>query len=321
MELATTVRPLSPFRPLALGTSVYAIGSCFAELMAERLRQYLFPVILNPHGIVYNPVSAAAMLDPQWREPELFLHEGQWRSLDHHSGLAWGARDQALQLLANAERLKVHALEQSQCLLLTLGTAQAFTLAGQNRVVANCHRLPQSLFGRRRLNGRECWEALAPPLLAWLEQDPKRQAVVTVSPVRYLRDGLVDNSRGKAALLLLCEELEAAHPRLSYFPAYEILIDELRSYRYFERDMVHPNALAVDLVWERFARTYLEPETLPRLADMDRLLAALRHRPAAGTDQRALGEKSLRRLAQLETTCPELDTTAWREAFQAMVEP
>lgn len=305
---------------MELGSSVYAVGSCFAELMTERLRRYLFPIVLNPHGIVYNPVSAAAMLDPEWREPQLFLHEGQWRSLDHHSQLAWGRRGEALQLLANGERLKQHALRSSQWLLLTLGTAQAFHLAGQQRVVANCHRLPQSLFQRQRLSTSQCWDALAPPLLAWLEEEPDRQAVVTVSPVRYLRDGLIDNSRGKATLLLLCEQLEQAHPRLSYFPAYEMVVDELRSYRYFERDMVHPNDLAVELVWQRFAKTYLPSEALPRLAEMDRLLAALSHRPGPESDQRALGRKSLRRLEQFEAHCPELDTTAWREAFRAMLE-
>lgn len=321
VELITSVRPSPPLTPLALGTPVYAVGSCFAELMAQRLRRYMFPVVLNPHGIVYNPVSAAAMLDPNWREPRLFLHEGQWRSLDHHSQLAWPDRDQALQLLANAERLKTHALEESRFLLLTLGTAQAFTLAGDGRVVANCHRLPQSLFQRRRLDPQQCWEALAPPLLAWLDADSRRQAVVSVSPVRYLRDGLVNNSRGKAALLLLCERLESAHPRLNYFPAYEIVLDELRSYRYFERDMVHPNALAADLVWERFAQVYLKPEAIPRLVEMDRLAAALEHRAGPLGDSRALGKKSLARLEQLEQACPGLDTAAWREAFLAMIEP
>lgn len=303
---------------MALGSRVYAIGSCFAERMAEQLRGYLFPTVLNPYGIVYNPVSAATMLDPVWREPELFLHEGRWRSLGHHSQLGWSSRSQTLQLLANAERSKAHALESSQWLLLTLGTAQAFGTAHGDQVVANCHRLPQQLFRRRLLPPEECLRALRSPLLAWLEQDQERQVVLTVSPVRYLRDGLVENSRGKAVLLLVCQALEREHPRISYFPAYEMVIDELRDYRYYERDLAHPNALTVELVWQRFAATFLDPQCLPALAEMDKLNRALQHQAPPQSDRRALGRKSLRRLAELRRRFPALDLRAWEDAFRAM---
>lgn len=318
LVLSTPVKPDPPAQRMGLGDSIYAVGSCFAERIAERLRRYLFPVVLNPYGIVYNPVSASEMLHSGWREPELFLHDGTWRSLGHHSQLAWGSRAQALQLLANAERLKVHALQSSKWLLLTLGTAQCFRLAGHATVVANCHRLPQSLFERGRLSVRQCLEALAGPLGEWLQADPARQAVLTVSPVRYLRDGLVENSRGKAALLLACEALEAEHPRITYFPAYEMVLDELRDYRYFERDMAHPSSLAVDLVWERFATSYLDDSARSALAEMDKLLAALDHRPGPDTDLKALGRKSLERLARLAERCPSLDLSPWRETFRAM---
>jgi hypothetical protein len=304
---------------MPVGGAVYAVGSCFAEQMAARLRRYLFATVLNPHGIVYNPICAAGMLDPTWREPELFLHQGLWRSLAHHSSLAWGSRGEALQLLANAERLKAHALQSSRWLLLTLGTAQAFRLAGSGLVVANCHRLPQQLFRRQRLELQECLQALRAPLHEWLEQDEQRQAVLTVSPVRYLRDGLVENNRGKAVLLLVCEALEREHPRVHYFPAYEIVLDELRCYRYFERDMVHPNALAADLVWQRFAQTFLRAEDLPALEEMDKLLAALDHRPGPAGDLRALGRKSLQRLERLRESYPELQLQQWEESFRAML--
>lgn len=316
--LSTPVQPGPPARRLALGTPLYAVGSCFAELMAERLRRYLFPVVLNPHGIVYNPVSAAEMLHSGWREPELFLHEGQWRSLGHHSQLAQSSRGQALQLMANAERLKAHALESSQWLILTLGTAQCFRLASGGQVVANCHRLPQSLFERRRLSVRECLDVLRAPLWEWLNGDQDRQVLLTVSPVRYLRDGPVENSRGKAALLLACEALEAEHSRIAYFPAYEIVLDELRDYRFFERDLAHPSALAVDIVWHRFAETYLEESALQAVSEMDKLQAALEHRPGPDSDPRALGRKSLQRLARLAQRCPALDLSHWQETFQAM---
>lgn len=296
------------------------VGSCFAEHLAERLQRYLFPRILNPYGIAYNPVSLARTLDPSWFEPEIFLHDAHWRSFQHHSSLAWTSKEQTLQLLANAERLKHHALDQSRWLILTLGTAQAFCLAGSNEVVANCHRLPNSLFRRRLLGFDECLQALQSRLHNWLEADPSRHVVLTVSPVRYLRDGLVENSRGKAVLLLLSQTLEASHPRITYFPAYEILMDELRSYRFFENDMVHPNSLAVDIVWQRFVETFVSSEEQKTLRELEKLWRALNHVVTPSTDLAALARKSLERLGRVQRAAPQLDTLAWQERFQAMIE-
>lgn len=299
------------------GHHVYSVGSCFAEMIAGRLKRYLFSVVLNPYGIAYNPASVAGMLRPDWREPELFLHHGLWRSLSHHSELAWSSRAETLQLLANAERVKQHALAHSQWLLVTLGTSQAFHLP-DGRVVANCHRLPQSLFQRKRLSVQQCTDVLVAPLVEWLEEEPSRQVILTVSPVRYLRDGLVENNRGKAALLLAAEAAESAHPRLVYFPAYEIVIDELRSYRYFERDLCHPNTLAGDIVWQRFVQDFMHNDCPPVFQEMEKLLSLLEHRQSSQTDRRAMGRKGLERLERLQQRQAKLDLSHWKDSFQAM---
>lgn len=319
-NLSTRVALAPSTTKLGLGERVYAIGSCFAEHLAARLQRYLFPRVLNPYGIAYNPLSLARMVDPTSYEPELFLHDARWRSLQHHSSLAWTSREQTLQLLANAERVKHHALEESRWLILTLGTAQAFTLASSKEVVANCQRLPNSLFQRRLLNLEECLLALQPHLHGWLDADPSRQVVLTVSPVRYLRDGLVENARGKAVLLLLCQALEASHPRINYFPAYEIVIDELRSYRFFENDMVHPSALAVDIVWQRFLETYLKEDEQPILTELEKLWRSLEHVITPSSDLAALGRKGMERLQRIQRTAPQLDTVQWEERFQAMLD-
>lgn len=319
--LLTTQVPITKAEArFELGDRVHAVGSCFAEHLAEKLRRYLFPVVLNPYGVMYNPISLARAIEPGWSEPELFLHDGLWRSLRHHSSLAWTSREQSLHLLANAERYKQHALKTSRWLVLTLGTGYAFTLATGGEVVANCQRLPNSLFQRRLLDLQECRDALEPPLHNWLQEDEARQVVLTVSPVRYLRDGLVENSRGKALLHLLCQALETAHQRISYFPAFEIVCDELRSYRYFESDLVQPNALAVDIVWNRFQKAYFQEEDLSTLTLMEKLVRAFEHRSGPLTDSRALGRKSLQRLEQLRTKAPNLDLNIWEERFRAMLE-
>lgn len=297
-----------------------AVGSCFAEHLAGKLKRYLFPVVQNPYGILYNPLSLARALTPDWLEPQLFLYNGLWRSLHHHSSLAWSSREHTLQLLANAERYKQHALQESRWLVLTLGTGHAFCLVSNGEVVANCHRLPNQLFRRRLLEVEECLCALEPALRAWLTGDPERQLLLSVSPVRYLRDGLVENSRGKAILHLLCRELESRLERVHYFPAYEIVCDELRSYRYFERDMVRPNDLAVDIVWQRFVESYLRPEEVPVLAQLEKLWQAFEHEPTPHTDLPALGQNSMRRLEQVRRSAPKLDFHFLEERFQAMLD-
>jgi hypothetical protein len=318
--LSTTATARSAQAQITLGSRIYAVGSCFAALMAERLNRYLFPTLLNPYGIAYNPITVAQMLEPRQITHDLFLHDGLWRSLSHHSSLASPSRGQALQALEDAETAKLQGLRDSRWLLLTLGTAQVFTLA-DGRVAGNCQRLPQALFRRRRLQEQECLQPLQSSLLAWLDSDSRRQAVVTVSPVRYLRDGLVENNRGKAALLLACEALENAHPRVTYFPAYEILIDELRDYRFYERDLAHPSALAVDIIWQRFAATFLHSSCLSAISEMDKIHALLQHRPSTHTDSQALAAKLRQRLERLRKLHPELDAHCWWRSLSHLESP
>lgn len=319
MQLTTpvTLEPM-PFS-LNLGTSIYALGSCFAERVGERLARYLFPVTLNPYGILYNPLSLAPALAPNPPRESVLLHQGRWRSLHHHSQLAAETPQETRRLLRQAEERKVQALTESELLLLTLGTAQVFELQNNGRAVANCHRLPQQLFRRRRLCAQQCYEALAGPLTEWLDGNTKRQVVVTVSPVRYLRDGLVENSRGKASLLLACEELESNHPRLHYFPAYEILTDELRSYRFYQADMVHPTELAVDLIWERFRELVVHPGEAPAYQELERLHKARNHRFSPSSDQAPLAKKSLVRLEKLAASYPQLALSEYREYFESLL--
>lgn len=320
MQLTTPVDLKSLPFTIPLGTPIFALGSCFAARVGERLANHLFPTILNPYGTLYNPESLATVLRPEVPSSGLFLHHGAWRSLAHHSSL--GAKDPCTTRarLLQAEKLKREALEQSQVLLLTLGTSQAFELRNGQRVIANCHRLPQQLFRRRRLSCSQCLGVLQEPLVSWLEADPQRRAIVTVSPVRYTRDGLVNNSRAKAALLLTCEALENEHPRIHYFPAYEILVDELRDYRYYEADMAHPTALALEIVWRRFCNLVLDSKAVQALGELERLWKARQHRFTADSDPIPLARRSLRRIQELGQAHPGLDLSSHHDYFQSLLE-
>ena len=303
MRFTTPVTLLPPSSPLALTTSFVALGSCFADRMGARLSESYLRVTTNPVGIHYNPVSLARSLVSH-PDPELFAHHGLWRSLDHHGHLSGRTPQECGRVLGRAEQELDEALQGAQVLLLTLGTAQVFETVVSGRIVANCHRLPQDLFRRRRLTVQESLEALGPPLEKWLRSDERRRVILTVSPVRYLRDGLVDNNRGKAILLLTCEELVSLHPRIEYFPAYEILTDELRDYRFYADDMVQPSAVAVDYIWQKFSRHYFPAsiEELTRLAQKVRGLE--QHRPSRLTDVEHLGEKREALLRQIRKLIP-----------------
>lgn len=292
VKLTTSVHcPASP-TPLELGTNVLCLGSCFAERVGGLLGEHLFPTHINPCGIAYSPVHLARHLSSERPYPSLFLHESRWRSFSLHSDLSDRSIEKTRELIEQAHMRLDQALESSRLLLLTLGTATVHELALSGEIVANCHRLPQSLFSRRRLSLEQCLQALHPPLSRWLEHDPQRRLIVSVSPIRYLRQGLVENARSKAVLLLTAETLTQTLPRSEYFPAFEILTDELRDYRFYDDDMAQPSRTALKIVWERFGDTFFSDSDKKTLALATQLYALRKHRPTTYTDLAKLRAKS-----------------------------
>jgi GSCFA family len=315
MRFTTTVKIEPSKEPIELGTPILALGSCFADRIGRTLDQALFPVTINPTGIFYNPISLARGLELPIPNPQLFLHQGRWRSLNHHSRLAGETAPQSLRHIAEAESLRQKALGQAQLLILTLGTAQVFELQNRRHVVTNCHRLPQSLFYRRRLSLQEAVQAMRPSLHHWLAQKPRGRVILTVSPVRYLKGGLVENSRAKAVLVLACEELCRALPRVDYFPAYEILHDELRDYRFYLDDLVQPSDLAVGHVWEAFCKTYFGPKAMDILSLIQKANLLAQHRLTGYSKPQSLAAKGLSILDEIESKQPGLETSRLKQVF------
>jgi hypothetical protein len=315
MQLSTPVTLPEPPQVLDLGTRFLSLGSCFADRVGHKLEDALFPTTVNPTGIHYNPVSLSGCLKPNIEQPELFLHHGLWRSLQHHSSLSGTTHQEASLCLTQASQRRLKALETAHVLVLTLGTALVWETIGSGRVVANCHRLDNSLFRRRRLDVGEAVQALHKPLHDWLDASISRTVILTVSPVRYLRDGLVENSRGKSVLLLCCEELERSHTRVVYFPSYEIFVDELRDYRYYADDLLQPSPLGVNFVWEAFCQTFFTEETRRLLARVKKVQKLARHRPSARSKIGKLGQKGLEVLDELEGSGAQLESRELRAKF------
>ncbi len=254
------------------------LGSCFSDSIAEKLAAHAFKVVGNPFGTLYNPLSIAKMIssalqlppqeesNPIFDTPSTIYYDGLWHSFLHHGRFSHADRAVFEQNIAESIRIGREALQDASVIIITFGTAWVYERNGE--VVSNCHKLPEKEFTRRRLRVEEIvsvWQPIVDKLTA-----QGKRIIFTVSPIRHKRDGLHENQLSKATLLLAIEQLQ--HTRritntslqdgaVEYFPAYEIVLDELRDYRFFAEDMVHPSAVAIDYIWERFGDTYFSAAT------------------------------------------------------------
>lgn len=264
------------------------IGSCFADYIGERMRFCRWSAFPNITGTLYNPASIANILRIAITSDNLFeaINESLeqngelWVSWLADSGFTTYSRQETQDRLLSRLNLLRERLKEARTLIVTFGTAWIYELRERpGYVVSNCHKFPGDNFLRRRLSIKEItdnWNSLL-GLLA--EHFPNLRIIFTVSPVRHLKDGFEGNSRSKAILQLACEEICGANPRTDYFPSFEIMNDDLRDYRFYSPDMVHPSDMAVDYIWEKFQQRYLSEASRKLLADGEKVTKRLNHRP------------------------------------------
>lgn len=317
--------PEYPFR-ISYQDHILSLGSCFAEHIGQRLSGFHFYSLLNPYGILYNPFSIAQGLqrllqDAPFQQRELLEHQGLWHSFFHHGAFSHPDREEGLAGINAAYRRAQGFLLTANRLVITMGTAFVFIYRPSGEVVANCHKLPGSAFERRRLHPREVIAALEPVLYELKNRQPELEVILTVSPVRHLRDGLLENQRSKAALLLACGELCRQLPFAHYFPSYEIVMDELRDYRFYAADMIHPSAVAIDYIWQRFGEAFFDEPTEQLMQRINKVLIASRHRPfhPSSEPHQLFLRQQLEIIAQLEREFPFLNMNREREAFRAQL--
>ena len=285
MNFRTQVKPEKVAFTFSHTTPVVLMGSCFAENIGERLADFFFPVDSNPFGTLYNPASLAEGLrmlidGRQLSASDLFSHEGVFHSFTHHSRFSAATEEVCLRKINERLQSSSIALREAERLIITFGTAWVYKLRSNERVVANCHKLPDSMFERVRLTVGEIvadWRKLLETLQ---RENPRLKILFTISPVRHWKDGAHGNQLSKSTLLLAVDELRKQYPdQAGYFPAYEIMMDELRDYRFYADDMLHPSSLAVDYIWESFATSYFTTDSRMLLKELARIRSALNHRP------------------------------------------
>jgi len=254
------------------------IGSCFSVNLAKKLSQAGFQVQSNPFGIQYNPVSIFQTLawlttDSNFSETCLEQLSNSWISWMHHHNEQFETKDQLLNKIYQT-REEWNSFNAETPLFITLGTAWAYELSEKKILVANCHKQPNKLFTKKMLTLQEVIEAGNEFL-----SKTQRPIIFTVSPVRHLRDGFIENQRSKSVLHLAVQHWESVYEHVSYFPAYELVLDDLRDYRFFKDDLLHPNELAVDYIWEKLKLAMMNTNTIALVNRVEKVIKAVSHRP------------------------------------------
>ncbi len=277
MKLQTIVDIAPSNRKIGYEDSVLMIGSCFADSIGEQMVQRNLRVTCNPFGTLYNPLSIAQALT-MTDMPELIEHDGLWHSMAHHGSFSRADRNEAEQAIRASIETMQKALREATVVIVTFGTSWVYEWKGE-RVVGNCHKLPESNFTRRRLTAEEIVAAWKP----LLERYDDKHWVFTVSPIRHIKDGLHENQLSKATLLQAVEKLTGeAGITADYFASFEIMLDELRDYRFYADDLVHPSSLAVNYIWERFVDTFCTPQTKNEMNIQHKRWQFEHHRPLHG---------------------------------------
>jgi len=269
--------------------SMLLIGSCFSENIGAKLKSHQFRLLENPHGILFNPISViqsiqdyitAKMYTPQ----DLFLYQDVWHSWNHHSRFSGITPQESLQKINESIQHAHLFLKNAQHIVITLGSAWLYQInqeapLGKGQVVANNHKAPALWFQKELMQP----EALKKELQHLIHQlqafNPSINIIFTISPVRHLREGLVENNKSKAVLIYAVHEVVASEKQVAYFPAYEFVIDDLRDYRFYAEDLVHPNHAASQYVWEKWVETYMSEETQLVMKQVAELEIAKQHKP------------------------------------------
>ena len=316
MKFRTEIEPTHLAATIGYENRILALGSCFAEHIAGALAAAKFRTTINPTGILFNPLSVAAALNgyaAAVRREELHTDGEQWFHYDFHGDFSDRDPEQALRRMNEARQLGAAALAAADRVIVTFGTAWVFERGG--RVVANCHRQPAAEFVRRRLSVDEIVDAFAGAIEGPLAG---KQLILTVSPVRHLADGLAGNALSKAVLRLAADRLAERYEAVHYFPAFEILTDDLRDYRFYADDLVHPAPQAIAYIRERFFEAVLTPQARRLLPEVEAVVAAAAHRPR---DPRSDAHAALcRRMTERIAALPDIDFSAESAYFRRCIE-
>lgn len=304
------------------------MGSCFTENIGRIMEDLKYPVDVNPFGILYNPMSVAKGLEillekKTFNTKDLIEHNGIWHSFAHHGRFSSIDKEEAIKSINNRVEQSARHLTESEYLFITFGTSWIYRYKESGEVVANCHKIPAKQFIRERLSVDSIFSVYSELLQRIFQFNSKSKVVFTVSPIRHWKDGAIENQRSKATLLLAVDRLiqHFGNERCAYFPSYEIVMDELRDYRFYAEDMLHLTDVAVQHVWGKFEETLIEPESQMLAKEVSKIIHATRHRPLnkKSTEFYHFLSNFFKKITELESKQPFLNLKLEKEYFNVQI--
>lgn len=285
MKLQTNIKlEKQPHHQIDYSSKLMLLGSCFSENIGGKFEYFKFQSKINPFGILFHPVALENLITRSinqdfYAEDELIYHNEIWSCFDAHSKLNSVLKDDLLSKLNEQIKLMHQQINASTHVIITLGTAWVYRYIATDKIVANCHKIPQKQFQKELLSINDIVASLENIIALIRSLNPKVNFIFTVSPVRHLKDGFVENNRSKAHLLSAIHQVVEPRKQLFYFPSYEIMMDELRDYRYYNQDMIHPNNVAVEYIWEKFKTVWLAEDAIETSKKISSIQTKKAHRP------------------------------------------
>lgn len=285
MKLQTEIPLVKTDNPIDYQSKLLLLGSCFVENIGDKLEYYNFQQLQNPFGILFHPLAIENLVERSienrnYQESEVFEQDGRWHCFDAHSDNSATSKTILLQNLNEGLKETKQQLEKTAHIIITLGTAWAYRHNNIKKVVANCHKVPQKEFSKELLSIEVIKNSLARLIELVHSVNESAQVIFTISPVRHLKDGFVENQQSKSHLITALHGVlsSRAQSREIYFPSYEIMMDELRDYRFYGKDMVHPNELAIDYIWEKFKSVWISSQSYTVMEEVEAIQKGLQHR-------------------------------------------
>lgn len=307
---------------LSYQDKILFIGSCFSEEIGDKLKELKFNILQNPNGILYDPLSICDSLfayieNKPFDEKNLFELNGLWHSWKHHSIFSDTYKNEVLEKIKKFQ-FGAHAfLKEAKLLIITLGTAYNYHLKTNNENVANCHKAPADYFEKKLIPTDKISSEMLSALTAIEKFNPGLKIIFTVSPVKHVRDGVVENNRSKARLIEAVQSIVEQKQNSFYFPSYELVTDILRDYRFYKSDLVHPNEIAINFVFENFCNSLLNDEGKKIIEKIKEILNAVNHKPFS--KEREAHQKfisvQLKKIQEIEKEYPFLDLSKEKEYF------
>ena len=290
MNFRTNIVLKPEINQIDYNSSLIFIGSCFSENISKKLAYYKFKTFSNPFGILFNPITIETLISnavhlKKYTEKNVFQLNERWHCFDAHSDLSNSNKNELLSNLNSAISSTNKQLKKGSHLIITLGTAWIYKHIETATIVGNCHKIPQKQFSKKLLSVEEIITSLTTICSLIKSINPNINIIFTVSPVRHLKDGFTENMQSKAHLLTAIHQIIDEKEHLQYFPSYEIMMDDLRDYRFYNNDMLHPNETAINYIWQQFQQVWINNNTTAFQKEIDTIQKSLAHKPFNPTSE------------------------------------